>query len=87
MPVSFETTDVDREIIRKITLPAVALGKTLAGDPDPLYVTKAITATHANGCPLDLQRFLEADDLDFAHDLIGIFRHFDCTTAMMRNSF
>jgi hypothetical protein len=87
MPVSFETTDVDRETIRKITSRAVALGKTKGGDPDPLYVIKAITATHANGCRLDLQRFLDADDFYFAHDLIGIFRHLDRTTGMLRNSF
>ena len=65
----------------------MALGKTKGGDPDPLYVTKAITATHANGCRLDLQRFLDADDIDFAHDLIGIFRHLDRTTGMLRNFF
>jgi hypothetical protein len=87
MPVSFETIDVDREIIRKIASRAVALGKTKGGDPNPLYVIKAITATHATGCRLDLQRFLDADDIDFAHDLIGIFRHLDRTTGRLRNSF
>lgn len=36
-----------------------------------------ITATHANGCPLDLARLLDADDFNFAHDVFGIARHLD----------
>ncbi len=46
-----------------------------------------ITATHANGCPLDLDKLLAAPDFDFAHDVFGIRRHLDRTTGELRDFF
>ena len=45
-----------------------------------------IEHVHANGCPLDLQKFLEFPKDDFLHDLIGI----DCNVGMdgtLKNCF
>ena len=42
-----------------------------------------ITATHANGCPLDLERLLDADDFNFAHDVFGIARHLNRDTGQL----
>lgn len=46
-----------------------------------------IVATHMNGCPLRLRELLEADDLNFAHDVAGIARHIDRTTGKLTNCF
>ena len=37
--------------------------------------------------PLDLQRWLDADDGNFMHDLCGIHRHFDRETKMLTGCF
>lgn len=46
-----------------------------------------VTATHANGNPLDLRRLLAADDFNFAHDILGIRRHLDRSTGGLLNCF
>ncbi|MFZ2949003.1 MAG: hypothetical protein WA003_05920, partial [Desulfuromonadaceae bacterium] len=46
-----------------------------------------ITATHANGCPLDLDKLLAADDSNFLHDVIGIIRHIDRRNGQLINCF
>lgn len=39
-----------------------------------------ITATIMGGCPMRLDEWLAADDLNFVHDLVGIERHLDRRT-------
>jgi hypothetical protein len=46
-----------------------------------------ITATHLNGCPLNLNKLLQADDFDFYHDIQGIYRHLDRETGELRDCF
>lgn len=46
-----------------------------------------ITATHLNGTPLDLDRLLAFDDLNFVHDVFGIARHLDRSTGKLQNCF
>lgn len=46
-----------------------------------------LIACHANGCPLDFARLLDAPDFDFAHDIHGIQRHIDRTTGGLKNHF
>jgi hypothetical protein len=36
-----------------------------------------LTAVHANGCKMDLQKLLAASDRDFFHDMAGIQGHLD----------
>lgn len=38
-------------------------------------------------CPLRLRELLEASDGDFAHDLMGIYRHFNRQTKQMQDGF
>lgn len=90
--VSFTVSEADRELIKKIMDRACAKG--FAGQPDPLIprserldVTMSITAVHANGCPLDLQRWLDADDFNFTHDVIGIARHINTETGGLNDFF
>jgi hypothetical protein len=46
-----------------------------------------ITAVHANGCPLRLQALKDADDGNFAHDVMGIYRYLDRDTGKLTGEF
>jgi hypothetical protein len=46
-----------------------------------------ITATHLNGTPLDLDKFLKFDSPDFGHDIYGIMRFIDRNTGKLTNGF
>ena len=85
--ISFETSVPDAALIRRIVKRAAeTLG--LAQDVGfRVALTMDITATHANGCPLDLARLLGADDLNFARDLSGISGHLNRETGRLDNSF
>jgi hypothetical protein len=54
---------------------------------DRLEITMDLTATHLNGCPLDLPALLAGPGLDFGHDLAGIRRHIDRTTGALGDCF
>lgn len=51
------------------------------------HVLMDLTATHANGCPLDLDGLLVASDGDFAHDVFGIRRHINRQTGKLEDFF
>jgi len=38
-------------------------------------------------CPLRLNELLNADDYDFAHDIFGIYRHFNRQTKQLEDCF
>jgi len=46
-----------------------------------------VTACHMNGCPLDLEKLLNADDFNFIHDITGINRYLDHVTGELGNCF
>ena len=46
-----------------------------------------ITAVHCNGNPLRLEDLLAADNLDFAHDVLGIANNLDRKTGKLKNCF
>lgn len=45
-----------------------------------------IEAAHEN-CPLDLEKLLNADDPNFYHDIIGIFKNLDRKSKILENCF
>ena len=56
-----------------------------------LYKTKLdmimdIEAAHAD-CPLDLQKLLDADEANFYHDVMGIFKNINRKTKKLDNCF
>lgn len=84
--VSFHVTDDDGELIARIVKRAQDLG--LVGRKySGLTCSMDITATHANGNPLDLPRLFAADDFDFTHDICGIARHLNRDTGQLENCF
>lgn len=46
-----------------------------------------IAACHCNGCALQLAELLEADRLDFAHDIFGIVKHLNRETGKLQDCF
>jgi hypothetical protein len=78
-----DVTAAERRTIEKIATRAVVFNP--AWDHDDLV--RDIEAVHCNGCPLDLEMFLSADDFNFVHDVAGIVRHLDRETGELTDFF
>lgn len=53
---------------------------------DKLSMLMDLEAAHAD-CPLDLQRLLDADEANFYHDVMGIFKNINRRTKKLENCF
>jgi hypothetical protein len=88
--VNFDCTTeegvIATEIARRAYSMAVESGLPV-GEDYILCIRMDIIATHMNGCPLDLQKLLDADDFNFAHDINGIYHNIDCNTGKLTNFF
>lgn len=51
-----------------------------------LDMTMDLEAAHAD-CPLDLQKLLDADEVNFYHDVMGIFKNINRQTKKLENCF
>lgn len=87
MPVSFDTTQAERDLIKKIAARAVTIAKERFIKYSKQDCSMDITACHCNGNPLDLRKLLDADDFNFSHDVFGIARHIDRETGKLSNHF
>lgn len=58
-----------------------------ANKADKQDVEMDLTACHITDCKLDLQKILEADDYNFAHDVVGIRTNLDRDTGKLLNCF
>lgn len=75
-------------IINEIADRAVTeLRKYIDRDHGIKGVQMDITCVHANGNPLRLRELLEADAFNFAHDVLGIYRHLNRETGELQNFF
>lgn len=54
---------------------------------DKVHIEMDIVAAHVGGCPLKLKQLLEADDLNFFHDVYGINQNLDRNTGELKNFF
>ena len=81
--VSFAISTEDALTVRKIVDRACRMNLCR----DRLSSQMDLTATHANGCPMDFARMLAADDFNFAHDFCGIYRHLDRDTGKLMDFF
>lgn len=66
--ISFDVSKEDRDKIQR----TVDRFINLIDVEDVQSLEMDITATHANGCPLDLDKLLRADEFNFLHDVTGI---------------
>jgi hypothetical protein len=91
--VSFSVSEADRALIVKIvdrTLDIIAGGQPLTKRDRAdrrINLIMDVTACHANGNPLDLEKLAAADDFNVAHDVGGISRHIDRDTGKLLNFF
>jgi hypothetical protein len=93
--VSFRVSDHDRTLIRSIVTRAFRDASLKAcldfideSEADARQaLTMDLSACHANGCPVNLARLLDADDANFGHDVLGIQRHIDRRTGKLRRKF
>jgi hypothetical protein len=81
----FEATKAEMMLISKIADRAKAMFPK-PDRPQGEWMTD-IEAVHCNGCPLDLQKFINFEDFDFEHDVAGIYRHLDRETGKLKDLF
>lgn len=82
----FTRDPVAVKLIRKIVTRAIGLyGPEVT--LDRLSTEMDLSATHANGCPLNFDRLLAFDDFSFMHDITGIYRHLDRETGKLVDFF
>lgn len=81
--ITWKTSPHDAELIERIAARALALG--IPGKK--VDVVMDLTATHANGCALDLDELATADDVNLLHDVGGIRRHLDRSTGQLGGCF
>lgn len=84
--VKFDVYPSERRLIQAITQRAGQL-KFFTGAEARTNLEMDITACHRNGCQLKLIELLQADDLNFTHDVIGIRNCMDRTTGKLTNDF
>ncbi|MFC5509293.1 hypothetical protein [Bosea massiliensis] len=84
--ISFTTTRREHDTVMKIIDRAEKAGLVRSSD-DRMSISMDLCATHANGCPMDFDRMLAADDFNFAHDYCGIARHLDRRTGKLGGMF
>lgn len=89
MSVSFKVSREDYALCREIAERAWVADNAINGvlARDQITWQMDIIACHANGCRLDLQRFLEADGMNFNHDAFGIARHLNRDTGALEDYF
>src|SRR6185436_16467195 len=84
---SFKTSRFEHDLINKIANRAVVLAVKFEVPYEKMEATMDITACHANGCELDLNKLLAAPEPDFSHDVFGIRRHIDRRTGKIGGCF
>lgn len=79
----------DRKLVRAIAIRAAKLDKDFNGRAAQgvMHHEMNVTAIHCNGNRLRLIDLLEADDLNFVHDVFGIDRHIDRDTGRLDSLF
>ena len=82
--INWNVTKEDALLIRDIGVRYLKLTKNVASLMD---ISMDLTACHLNGCPLDLQKLLKADNFNLAHDVVGISNHIDRQTGKLRDCF
>lgn len=82
--VIFDVSTTDAKLIGKII---DRIRREAVRPIDGLEYSMDITACHANGTPLKLQKLLNAKRADFLHDVSGINRHIDRDTGKLPATF
>lgn len=86
-PASFAVTAREHRIIHEIAEMAVRAAQDYGFDYNLLDATMDLTACHANGMKLNLEKLLNAPEEDFCHDVFGIRRYIDRFTGKIDGCF
>lgn len=92
MPIKWDVSDAERRTIGKIgdrairNIPGLTKAE-IAKSVTKTEIVMSITACHANGCPLDLDGLLAADDFSFTHDVTGIHARISHRTGRLTGLF
>lgn len=81
--IKWNITREDAELIRDIA----ARARKINSDLGFMTTNMDITATHLNGCKLDLQKLHDFDDFNLMHDVIGIHNCIDRHTGKINEKF
>lgn len=84
--VSFSVDQWTADLIQKC-VERCPMRLYLHGAGNKLALTMDLTAVHANDVKIDFKRLLEADDFNFAHDIVGIQQHLNRETGKLENCF
>lgn len=87
MPVSFDVSREESLLIDKIARRGVLFAAERGSRVKFMDLCMDICAAHANGNPLRLQELLDADDVNFGHDVFGIRRYIDRNTGKLVDCF
>ncbi len=85
--INWNTTLEEDQLIGKIVDRALKSFTELNYGGSRMDLNMDITATHCNGTPLDLEKFLQFDEFNFAHDLFGIINNINRETGELDNCF
>ncbi len=83
--VSFAASPDERELVRKVI--ERAEHEELFGGYGRESLKMDLIAAHANGCPIDFNKLLDAGRFDFTHDIAGIVRHLDRSSGELTMHF
>ncbi|MCP1245388.1 hypothetical protein NKW54_05460 [Acetobacter cerevisiae] len=91
MSVKFKATPAELRIIKRIGRRAAVLMRRHGSSQNygaiRLSVIISLVVTHSNGCPLDLERMVKADDFNLLHDVDGINRYLNTETGRLTQCF
>ena len=85
--INWEATIEEHKLQSKIGARASALAKEVGIEYKQITAVMDIGACHGNGNPLRLADLLEADEVNFAHDVFGIKANIDRATGKLMNCF
>lgn len=85
--VNFTITPEERDLINQIAERAFGLARAYGSNYALSDILMDVTACHANGCPLKLKELLEAPEMDFWHDITGIYLRLDRKTGKLTCCF
>lgn len=83
--IRWDVSKADFALINKIVDRAITENPDLTISKVDLHMD--IEAVHLNGCPLKLEKLLNADLGNFGHDVFGIQRYIDRRTGKLTNHF
>lgn len=83
----FTRDPVAVDLIRKITKRAISIYAAQGVTLDRMSTEMDLSACHANGNRLNLDKMLGFDDFNLMHDITGIYRNLDRDTGKLMNFF